>query len=332
VTFRPPPSLPAIGDYQHQPVVGPYDVESASGRRDTTYFGRSHKATLVYGTFRAPDGTAFSALRKVGWESASPLTIQATAGDGPFRVRPDTSAAFKGWGVSEAIDDGALVYSSLSGSSGEPFRLTRGADHLAWTEGSNLALTGTLVGGCGIQWYDPSPGGGLYSSEQHRVTGTALGQPVDGFVAFDQLFLPPGVTWFESPYFSSPPYLEIAWNTFATAFDDGSVQAGQVMFGGQRLSFAAIVDDNGPAVFSRDVTADITAGPTGYPTAVQYRIDGVPWRWVAEERWQMPDFARGYPDDTYRPSEGLFMVDGEHRRPVAWWAFLDCWTARRTAW
>ena len=329
MTLPAPPRRPARGDYQHQPVVGPYRVEPEAARRSSTHFGLSQRATLCYGTFRRADGVAYAALRKVGWESASPLTIQANIG-GPFRVQP--VGAFKGWGVSETIVNGLQVYESVPGTAGEPFQIEHGRDVLSWREGSSLDLTGSLVGGCGVHWYDPSPPGGLYSSEQYRVHGSILGIAVSGFVAFDQLYLRPGMTWFESPYFSSPPYLEIAWNTFATEFDDGTVQAGQVMFGGQRLSFAVVVDQDGPALFSRDVTAEITASPTGYPSEVRYSIDGEPWRWTAADDGQMPDFAMGYPDDTYRPSEGLFTRADETRRPVVWWSFIDSWVSRRTPW
>jgi hypothetical protein len=164
------------------------------------------------------------------------------------------------------------------------------------------------------------------------VSGSVLGYAVEGFVALDQLHLPAGMTWLESPYFSSPPFLEIAWNTFGTEFDDGSLELGQVFFGAQRMSFAAIVDDEGPAIFSRDVTAEITAGDGDYPAAITYWIDGERWNWTAEPGWQMPDFAAGYRDGTYRPSEGLFVRDGEKRSPRVWWSFVDSWTNRRKPW
>jgi hypothetical protein len=323
--------LPPRGDYNHQPVVGPYRVELTDALRQRTYFGLSHKATLCYGTFRDGNGVAFTALRKVGWESASPLTLQTTLDGGAFRVHEPTARAFKGWGVRETLRAGLHTYASEPGPEGA-FRIEHGTDRLTWTEGALIDLEGRLAGGCGIQWYDPSPPGGFYVAEQYRVTGTVLGSAVEGFVALDQLFLPAGMTWAESPFFSSAPYLEIAWNTFGTEFDDGTVEVGQVFFGAQRMSFAGILDQDGPAVFSRDVSAEITSTATGYPAAITYRIDGEPWQWTAEEQWQMPDFARGYPDDTYRPSEGLFVRADEHRRPRVWWSFIDSWTTRRDPW
>jgi hypothetical protein len=230
------------------------------------------------------------------------------------------------------LEDGVHAYESLADLDGEPLRFEHRADRASWSEGALLSLSGPLVGGCGVQWYDPSPDGGLYTSEQFRVTGTVLGTPVVGFVAFDQLYLPAGMTWFESPYFSSPPYLEIAWHTFGTEFEDGSVEAGQVFFGAQRMSFAAIVDGDGPATFTSDVSAEITAGADGYPSEIAYRVGEDTWLWTGERHLQMPDFSRGYPDETYRPSDGLFMRAGETRRPRVWWSFVDTWTNRRSAW
>jgi hypothetical protein len=323
--------LPPRGDYNHQPIIGPCRVEPAGAMREKPYFGLSHKATLCYGTFRDAEDVAYAALRKLGWESASALTLQTTLDGGAFRVHAGTARAFAGWGLRESLEDGVHLYASAPGLDAEPFRLEHCADRVSWTEGTIFDLEGRLIG-CGIQWYDPSPPGGFYAAEQYRVSGSILGTPVEGFVALDQLYLPAGMTWFESPYFSAPPYLEIAWNTFATEYEDSTIEAGQVFFGGQRMSFAVIVDEHGPAVVSRDVTAELTATPTGYPGAITYWIDGEAWCWTAEERWQMPDFAAGYPDDTYRPSEGLFVRADEPRRPVVWWSFLDSWTTRRDPW
>jgi hypothetical protein len=323
--------LPRRGDYDHQPIVGAYEVRLGDSFRHASYFGLSFKATLCYGTFRDDQGNIYALLRKLGVETASPLSLQTTLDGGQLCTHPAAQSAFRGgWGVHEKVADGAHTYTADVGP--ESFRFEHLIDGGAWVEGQSAKLTGLLIGGCGVQWYDPSPPGGYYTSEQYRAAGTILGREVQGFFCFDQLYLRPGMTWFESPYFSSAPFLEIAWHTFGTQYEDGSIEAGHVFHGARRMGFALIVDQDGPSVLSRTVDADIERKDNGYPERIGYRIDGMRWEWVGDPHGEMPDFSAGYPDDTYRPSEGVFMREGERRRPTAWWSFIDTWTGKSAKW
>ena len=327
-------SWPVRGEFDHQPVIGFYRVALQEALRQRAPFGLPMRAILLYGTFRDADGNLYATLRKLGLDNAAPFALQTTVGRDRFGMNPDSAKAFQGWGVVESLEGDEHTYRNVEeGAGGRPFTFRRRRDGSEWTESDLLSLRGQLVGDAGLQWYDPSSPGAYYAAEQYRASGVIGGTEVEGFFCFDQLYFAPGVTWFESPYFSSPPYLEVAWHTFGVEYEDGTIEAGQVFHGGRRLGFALILGRDAPLIASRDVVAEIEVAEDGYPARLVYTIDGERWIWSADPKGPMPDFARGYPrGDLYRPSEGLFMREGETRAPRVWWSFIDTFVDGRAKW
>lgn len=326
--------LPRRGDYSHQPLVGVYRVDPDEAGRQT-YFGLGLKTTLCYGTFRDEEGGLYAVLRKLGADSLGPLALQTTVGSdhGAFAAHPRGNQAFSGPGlvrVATASDQRHLISPAIAGGGG--FSLRHGPHGAEWRDDDVLALSGWLVGDVGLQWFDPSPPGCYYTSESFRAGGSILGRPVEGFFAVDQLYFPPGMTWFESPYFSAPPYLEIAWHMFGNEYDDGSVEVGSIFAGARRFSFAAICDSEGGVTTTREVTADLEVDDDAYPTRGRFAVGGEQWEWTADPAGRMPDFAAGYPGGKYRPSEGRFVRVDESRDVSVWWSFIDTWAESRPRW
>src|SRR5205823_3027030 len=88
------------------------------------------------------------------------------------------------------------------GFSSEPLRLVQRADRGSWQEGALLSLSGPVV--AAIQFYVPTPDGGmLMTTHHHRASGTCLDNRVEGFYLNGQIYLPRGVTYAMSEFFSS---------------------------------------------------------------------------------------------------------------------------------
>ena len=72
----------------------------------------------------------------------------------------------------------------------------------------------------GVQFFAPARREPLgYASQSYWVTGTILGEAVEGPIFFDHLYFQHGAEWKEYRWYID---LQISWNVFANKFDDGT--------------------------------------------------------------------------------------------------------------
>ena len=141
----------------------------------------------------------------------------------------------------------------------------------------------------------------------------AEGTEVEGFMGVDEVHLPPGRQHFvDDPLSSQLAQASCSW---ATVYDDGSVECGHVAFGADDFGFALRAAD-GEAHIATSVTGDVLAVQDGCPVRFTVDIDGEMWEYVADDRGLPTEPLPG----PLRQSEGWFRRVGEERRPVVWFA------------
>lgn len=317
--------MSAKGDYGHRTVVGTYEPSAADGDPTRTYFGLSLSCTWFYLNFRDEDGKLHFAYRTtLGLEGSMHFTCNESR-DGALRkiAMPAGREFFRGPVVTTVADDTYLMKSKPAEAgyaTGQPFDLTRTDTELRYHEGEELKFSGRRIGP-GMQVYVPSGETPLlYTSLQHRVSGSAFGKPAEGFLWLDQCYLPPGVTWRNSDFFKG---IELAWTPFGTEYADGSVEMGHICYGAEGFNFAMIATGDGEVLHctSNVGARDIKYKPDTFPERMYYEVDGVDWEWSAVDDGALPDQASGL--DFYRSSEGYLRRAGETRTPVVYHSYNE---------
>jgi hypothetical protein len=308
--------VPARGDFDHLCAVGAFTPAVDDGHRRRSYHGLVLEATSCAGTFRDVEGNVYTLRRGLGSDWARPLIVH-TSEMGSLRLRADVlRRSWAGSGLEDDLDEERHEYRSPPGRPGAPFSLRRTLAEIDWREDGVAAIEAAAIGGCGLQWYDPSPPGAAYASLFFRARGVVLDQPVRGFLVFEQRYLPPGHLWSETPYLSGPR-LQVAWVTFATEWDDGSLEFGQLCAGRQSWGFAMIADGAGPILVTTEVTVGADEGDT---TSMTFAASDQQWEWLAD---------RGGPLEPMRPlelhaaAEGRMRKRGDTRTPRTWTARLE---------
>lgn len=318
------------GEFGHQAVLSVAEIDHRQFLPSHRYRDLVMDGTYLYGGFADESGNRVTLLRKVAGELSAGLVLNVSDGT-VLQSHPRGNDAMRGGTLRYAADDQSFHIrpSSVKGITGEPFAFSLEGRTATWTEGEIVQLQGEVVGGTGLQWHDPDleGGGNLYVTHIVRASGTFLGNPVEGFFAFDQQYLPPGTVWRQTPYFQR---LEVAWFTHGVEYDDGTIEVGQICHGGDDWGFAILNNQDGPMLLTTDVTADLTfsgeGGTREFPTQVDYLIDGEPWVWRAHHDGVMPAYAA---DPHYRPADGQCSREDETRRVVASFGWIDCFNDGR---
>ncbi|MGW8815592.1 hypothetical protein [Gordonia terrae] len=320
-------------DFGHRTLVGTYEPSTSDADPTNTYFGLSLACSWFYLNFRDADGKLHFAYRTVlGLEGSMHFTCNESR-DGALRKveMPVGKEWFRGPVVTTAGDTEYNMRSrpfEAGYATGQPFDFTRTDTGLEYHEGEELQFSGRRIGP-GVQFYVPSgPTPTLYTSLQHRVSGTAFGKEAEGFLWFDQVYLPSGVTWRNSDFFKG---VELAWTPFGTEYSDGSIEMGHVCYGADGFNFAVIATDDEVLHVTDDVKArDIKYKPNTFPEHMFYEVEGVDWEWSAVDDGELPDQASGH--DFYRSSEGWLRRAGETREPVVYHSYNEFFPPAIEAW
>ncbi|OBK88460.1 hypothetical protein [Mycolicibacter sinensis] len=322
------------GEFGHRTLVGTFEPVAVDADPTRTYFGLSLSCTWFYLNFRDADGKLYFAYRTVlGLEGTLHFTCNESR-DGALRkvAMPEGREFFRGPVITTVDDDTYRMASKPAESgyaTGQPFELVRTGTDLRYREGQELQFSGRRIGP-GMQVYVPSgPTPLLYTSLQHRVSGTAFGKSGEGFLWLDQCYLPPGVTWRNSDFFKG---VELAWTPFGTEYADGSIEMGHICYGADGFNFSLIATGDGEVLHcTSDVAArDIKYRPDTFPEHMYYEVDGTDWEWSAVDDGELPDQASGH--DFYRSSEGYLRRAGETRTPVVYHSYNEFFPPAIKAW
>ena len=311
---------------------GPEDSEAT-----TSHFGLSLYMNTQYATFRDEEGTWYNAQRVIEGELAGAMGVYR-AGDSEMMPEANRSHVGMCYGRlqgAEHITENAPA-GPLSGHNpepggwgSEPLRLVQGSERCSWREGALLSVSGPMV--AAFQWYVPAPDGGMFfTAHPHRVSGSYLGRPVEGFCLNDQIYLPRGVTYATSEFFGS---VHVALVSGGTEYEDGSVEVFQIGLGRDRFAFACIADQSGVRHQTTNVSGSLQRDDRGFPTHIAWDIDGESWEWIPDDVPELLGFSTDMdvPDSgvpAYRACEGRVRRVGDTRRPVAWMAYVESFAQR----
>jgi hypothetical protein len=282
--------------------------------------GLELESTAVWGLFRTrgDEPHIVQVMRRLSPVEAWPprLVLQSNFGvSGMRRHRIELMAARSREAASHDTASGRR-YAVEPNEGAQPLELSLEPGRVRWSEGQILEVAGSEVEP-GLQWcvVPSSDGDGMrYASQIFRVEGWFEGIEVDGFVGVDQVHLAPGRQYYvDDPMTASR--LSDAWCTWATAYDDGSVECGHVSFGVDGFGFAVRASD-GSAHVATHVTGRVVTVSDGCAVEIAVDIDGEPWEFVADPRGLALEPLPG----PVRQSEGWFRRVGEARRPIVWCA------------
>lgn len=330
-------SFPRRADFDHQALVGFFRPEADQGVVTRSYFGLVLEGTWFYGILRTADGRSFAMLRKAVGYTTRDIAIMVSDDVG-LRADPRSKQASIGGKVGRNLVDGYDVTTGGS-SRGANFEVRLGGDDFTWTEhgteGQILDIRGTLAAP-GFHVYVPwrtaedeagptgEPGALYYTSTPYFAEGTMFGEPVTGFFAVDQSYLPHGVDWNNSAIWNR---LQGGWNVFANEYTDGSVEWGHMSIGTDRFRFAAVASSAGTIVDSHDVKAKIDWHDPEFVDRITFDVgDGQPWEFVTDPNGQMVEFSAARPG--WSGHAGVLRRVGETRELKRHWAWQEVFPSR----
>jgi hypothetical protein len=295
--------------------TGERSVQTASIDEQFDLTGLMLASTYLWGVFRTDGDTpdTFTAMRRLSdgptWPARLLLHSNVCAAGIQRHDTPMTAAR-----SIDVVDWGAPAVAGA-----EPFELVlpEGVNATArWFEGALLDVSGHEVVP-GLQWWLPAEAdheGMHYRSRIFRVNGLVAGREVAGFIGCDEVRLAPGrENYVDDPITAA--HLSHAWCTWATEYDDGSIEAGHVAFGRDGFHFA-VRAANGAAHSAGVVTGDVEVDAVGGLDRIHMDIDGEAWVFDADTRGRPLQPLPG----PVRQAEGWFRRVAEHRAAQVWFA------------
>ncbi|WP_019875845.1 hypothetical protein [Sporichthya polymorpha] len=306
-------NAPALGDLGFPTAVSCYAPNLDMHRPTARPFGLTEQSMYLYGGWRDETGALHIVERKFCGPMTGGLWLMNTK-SGKVTLAPESLNTVRGEVKREYSDSEHHLHGSLLGKAGGApeegldYRLTPGAMH--WREGTVMELSGNLVGP-GIQI------GSLdhelpffYTSELYKISGTVLGEQVDGFVFLDHGYWPHGADWKEWHIFNRQ---QLSWTAWAAEFENGDVEWGQVCFGRDGFNFVAVANADGPVVLDATCRPGIDPDPDDWAARLGYQAtDGRTWIFELEPGGQMSPFTAARWGG-YRAQAGRVLRHGEDR-------------------
>jgi hypothetical protein len=315
-----------VGDYNYTNVAGIYEPDLSAIMPHQQLNGMTLQSQYIYGGFTTTAGRTYIVERKFVGPMSGGNYILGNA-SGSMELLPESGRSAKGEMVRE-IEPLRRNWKSkgmLHDSSELPIDLTLTDDHVSWAEGDALELSGPRAAH-GVQFFAPARTEPLgYASQCYWVTGTILGEAVEGPVFFDHLYFQHGAEWKEYRWYID---LQISWNVFANKFSDGTMEFGHIVRGRQGWSAGVVVEGDRAMAVCTDVRGDFTLDDEGYVTGGAYDLGPAgTWNFTGDSGQQMGAFNKARWGG-YRAQGGLTRRQGDDRKLVNGWTWLECFADR----
>jgi len=315
-----------VGDYNFCNVAGIYEPDLSAIMPERQLNGMTLQSQYVYGGFTTAAGKTYIVERKfIGPMSGGNYILTNRSGE--MELAPESGRSAKGERVRdfEPLRRNWKSKGMLHDSAELPIDLTITDDHVSWSEGEAIQLSGARSAH-GVQFFAPARSEPLgYASQSYWVTGSVLGEPVEGPLFFDHLYFQHGAEWKEYRWYVD---LQISWNVFANKFDDGTVEFGHIVRGRQGWSAGVVVEGDRASAICTDVGGDFTLDAQDYVATGTYDLGpaGV-WNFTADPTQQMGGFNKARWGG-YRAQGGLTRRQGDDRTLVNGWTWLECFADR----
>lgn len=326
--------IPQRGDFQSFGLSGSFAPSAEAVISTRPYFGLEPEGSYFWGTFRDEDGGVYIFMRRVPFGHhvepprgpGAPATIGRRSvlfhypDGGPRELAVHPASFASGYNTQMRIErDGDTVrFQSDPDNRGKPFHAYYRPDHVELFEQDMIAVSGASLTP-GLHWHIPGREVGIYyASQTWKVTGTAAGKPVAGFLFLEQAYMAEGGVLYAIKDVLVGEEAHLTWYSFATEYDDGETQFGHFIVGHDRLGIGVVSNQQGLIVQSSTVAARVTRSAGGYwSDRVDLDVDGEAWEII-----QPPDL-RIHPT-SHTPNgqqEGMIRRVGETRTPRHWMAW-----------
>lgn len=319
-----------LGSFEWQALCGGFSPDLADIAAERGFFGLKPEGIYVYGTFRTAAGEMHTPARRLpfgpdkgdigsrGGQRLSMgrrLAVQTTKNSPDNQQHfdvPTMRASASAAGLTVDRTSEAVVYRAEGDRS---MLVEVSPSEIHWSEEGTLDLRGERVGS-GLHWYLPGRDIGMYYTSQiYEVTGSIYGEQVTGFVPFDPVYMAEGAALYAEKDVLQGQQLCLAWYTWGTRWDDGTVEVGHTLTGHDQFGLCIATDSEGVTVQTTSVDADFEWADNRYNVArVSFDVDGEGWEFVADPRGTQPDMG-AIPNPQ---QEGLMQRVGETRSPVHW--------------
>lgn len=317
-----------LGNFQFHNVASTYQPDLSLLMPDQQHCGLNLQSQYLYGAFIAESGAVYVVERKfIGPMSGGNYIL--TNASGSMELTPESARTAKGELVRnfEPTKRHWASKGMLHDSTELPIDLTITDDHMSWKEGDVLDLSGPRPT-CGVQFFAPMHDDPLaYASQSYWLSGKVLGQTVEGPIFFDHVYFRHGAEWKEYRWYTD---IQVAWNVFGNKYEDGTVEYGHITRGREGWSVAAIVQGDEPLTMCTNVGGDFTLDDEGYVTSADYDCgaDGV-WTFTGDPTQKFTGFNNARWGG-YRAQGGMTRRQGDDRKVVKGWTWLECFADRIT--
>jgi len=293
-------------------------IEPTASAHWSDVAGLEMNMQYFYGSVRSQAGDYWWPIRGFYTERARFLHLCESKIGGDFSYATDENSSYGG-PVEHRHRDGRYEVVTPDGTA----LMAVDDCRMEWNDGSEVSMTGELVGP-GLQFFNPDEDDPLlYTSRLFRAEGTIKGTPVTGLVFHDSMHSKPGRDFITGPVISK---LETAWVAFATEFEDGEIHSGHLVHGTDGFNLMIVHRTDGPSLIARDIAveAELDGEPMSddaYPTRVSYTGGGETWVWEAVPGGRCPvrkDLPAGH-----RWRQGWAHHRDERRRPKTTEALME---------
>ncbi len=309
------------GHFGFQPAAAVIQPTAAAHWDDIA--GLSMDMQYFYGSVRSESGDYWWPIRGFYADHARYLHLSESKVGKDFTYATDESSSYGG-PVEHRKNGSRYEVATPDGTA----LMAVDDSHMAWNDGTDLSMTGVLIGpalqfAC-VDEDDPF----AYTSRLFKTTGTVKGVPVTGLVFHDSMHAKAGKHFLTGPLITR---LEAAWVAFATEFEDGEIHAGHLIHGTEDFNLMIIHRTDGPSLIARDVDVNVeldgeTMHESTFPTKVTYTGRGETWVWEAAEAGRCPvrkDLPAGH-----RWRQGWVHHVDEQRRPKTTEALMETYNER----
>jgi hypothetical protein len=315
-----------LGDFHFHNVAASFEPDLSLITPEKQFCGLNLQSQYLYGGFTAESGATYVVERKfIGPMSGGNYILSNKSGT--MTLADESRRSSKGELVRHFEPKKRHWESKgmLHDSQEIPIDLTITDDHMAWTEGDALNMSGSRPT-LGVQFFAPMRNEPLaYASTAYWLKGTILGEPCEGPVFFDHVYFQHGAEWKEYRWYTD---VQVSWNVFGNKYDDGSVEYGHIVRGRDDWNVAAVVRDDQDSTMCTDVSGDFTLDDEGYVTSADYDCgkDGV-WSFQGDASQKFTGFNNARWGG-YRAQGGQTRRKGDDRKVVNGWTWLECFADR----
>jgi hypothetical protein len=304
--------------------VSPFEPTAEDMHSDRSYFGMPPEALYLWGTLRDDAGDLHTIMRRIPHVdrpggSRRRLIVQSTVGGHDhLAMHAIGREAAANDGFVRSLEGERVRWRSAPGVRGRPFEVWWEPGWCGWREQGAFELNGTMIRP-GLHWYLPGRDAGMYYvGTIFELEGEIFGRHCRGFMGFDQIHMYEGGEVYQHRDALVGEQLELVWYTWATRYEDGSLDAGHFTLGNDRFGFAVLGDEHGNVRWDYDVDGEVTLASDGYwQTAINYAALGEKWEFIPDPRGRMPDLGP-IPNPQV---DGRWRRVGDDREPDVWFAW-----------